>query len=357
MTRRFFILLSTLQPTGPIKGGFALANALAGERAVTLVSLKTGSGGAAALLDERVRVVNLDGIGGLRTKMAAYRQMLRDAGGRAQVASISLCLSADMVNQACRRDAVTASSIRGNLFLNYSMDYGAPGHAIATAHLAMMRRFDHVVAMSAAMARQVRPFAGRALTVIGNFVDETALEPLRVAGRPNGAWRFAFVGSLTKRKQPGLIIDAIAELRRDGRAAELDIIGTGPLDADLRASAQRQGVADAVRFHGFLANPHAVLAEADAFVLPSLSEGISRASLEALHLGIPCVLRDIDGNNELIRAGVNGMVFRRDEALKGAMIGAAAIHRASAQSISLLPNPFRQQVAAMQYRDLMERER
>lgn len=358
MSRRFFILLPGLSPTGPVKGAFALANALVAERDVTLVSLKTGAGTAAAPLDDRVRLLNLDGAGGLRAKTAAYRRLLREAGGRAGVASISLCLSADAVNQACRADAVTASSIRGNLFRNYSMDYGTVGYAIAAGHLALMRRFDHVVAMSSTMARQVRPFAGQHPAIIGNFVDEAALDVMRPAiSRRDGPLRFAFVGSLSKRKQPKLIIETIAALRRSGgQHAEMDIIGTGPLEAELRAAAVAQGVADSVHFHGFLANPYPVLGQADAFVLPSLSEGISRAALEALHLGIPCVLRAVDGNDELVQAGVNGMVFRHEGELGEAMVRAAAIRRAAPTNISLLPPGFRQQSAAMQYRDLVERQ-
>ena len=43
--------------------------------------------------------------------------------------------------------------------------------------------------------------------------------------------------------------------------------------------------------------------------LPSYSEGMSRAVLEALSLGIPCVLRNVKANSELIKDKENGILF------------------------------------------------
>ena len=91
-------------------------------------------------------------------------------------------------------------------------------------------------------------------------------------------------------------------------------------------------------------------------VLPSLSEGLSRASLEALYLGVPCVLRAVDGNAELIREGVNGTLFRETASLAGAMMATAAWSRArTGKRDSLLPENYRQQSAVRKYLALLER--
>ena len=50
-------------------------------------------------------------------------------------------------------------------------------------------------------------------------------------------------------------------------------------------------------------------------VLPSFSEGVSRSALEALFLGVPCVLRDVDGASELIHDGINGYLFNENSEL------------------------------------------
>ena len=161
MNRQIFIIVPSPHPTGPVKGAYALANALADTRRVTMVTLKRGPG-VDAPLDHRVSRRTLADIdGGWRAKLKTYRAWLAAAGGRAEVASISMCLSADAVNCFCRSQALTIASVRGNLIRNYGMDYGITGRPLAIAHLAALRRVDHTVAFTAAMARQVAWYAVR----------------------------------------------------------------------------------------------------------------------------------------------------------------------------------------------------
>jgi glycosyltransferase involved in cell wall biosynthesis len=352
--RRIFILLPALLPTGPVKGALALANALAADREIKVVTLKKGTG-AAAPLDPSVEQLCLQSHGGMRAKVRAYRALLAQAGGRAHVASISFCLSADAVNLFCRSNALTCASVRANLIRNYGTDYGPIGVPLAAMHLASLRACDHIVAMTHAMARQIARYAGRRPVVIGNFVDEAALEPFRTTPVSAGPLRFVFLGSLNARKQPLLLLRCISELRRRGHDAQLDILGSGPLLGSLKDHLASMDLADAVRVHGFQPDPYPTLASADALVLPSVSEGLSRACLEALYLGVPCVLRAADGNGELITSGYNGSLFDRDVELPRAMLEAAELSRRQrSRSESLLPPAFRQHEAADQYATLVE---
>lgn len=359
--RHVFLLVPSWRPTGPVKGAFALANALAASRPVTLAALKPGPG-VDAPLDERVRRIDLFGEGGgWWQRRRAYRKLLRQAGGRSGAASISLCLSADWVNRGCRADAVICSSVRGNLPRNYRHDYGYIGVPLAMMHLRMLAGFDHVVAMTEAMARQVAGYVGRLPEVIGNCVDEAALEPCRTPapaagdGAEGAARRLVFVGSLTPRKQPLLLLRALRELRRQGGEFALDVVGDGPMRGRIEAEIARLGLDGAVTLHGHLRQPLPVLARAHAFVLPSLSEGVSRAALEALHLGVPCVLRDVDGNAEVIASGVNGVLFNHDRELAGAMRAAAElVSHTGGRRDSLLPTTCRQAEAARRYLTLLE---
>lgn len=354
MSGKVFVLVPSFHPTGPIKGALALANELAAQQEVCMVSLKPGPG-VDARVHERVTMVCLADRGRWHRRIRAYRRMLREAGGRPAVASVSFCFSADLANLACRRDAVICSSVRGNLAQNYRLDHGYKGLLVATAHLALLRGFDHVVAMSASMAEQVRRMAGRRPAVIGNFVDESVLERYRVsrAGR-TGAYRFVFVGSLSRRKQPLLLLEAVAGLRGQGVEVHLDIIGDGPLRAEVEQATAGADLGKVVRLHGYLAEPYSLVAEADCMVLPSLSEGMSRAILEALYLGVPCVLRDVDGHDEIVQPGYNGLLFARDDALAAAMVEAAAWSRtAITGQSSLLPVQCRQREAAQRYLELV----
>jgi glycosyltransferase involved in cell wall biosynthesis len=355
MTRKLFVVVPADTPHGPVKGAYALANALAQWREVTLVTVKPGAG-ANAPLDPRVRrVVLADLAPTFVAKVRCYQEILEDSGGRFGTASISLCLSADAVNSLCRANTVTCASVRGNLIANYRMDYGWTGLPLAAAHLMSLRRFDHVVAMSDAMARQVRRFSGRQPAIIRNFVDEAALERYRAPTTMQGPLHFTFLGSLSVRKQPLLVLEALVELHRRGYKAVVDLIGSGPMEGAMRRETAERGLGDAIRFCGFLADPYQRLAAVDAMVLPSVSEGMSRAALEALHLGVPCVLRNADGNAELIQEGKNGALFEADHSLADAMLRAAAITRQrSASRVSLLPAAFGQQSAAKEYLDLVE---
>lgn len=353
MPRRLFLLVPSFQPTGPVRGAIALANALAKERDVTLVALKGGPI-ITSLLQPEVRQVSLEHKR-WPGRVDAYRRLLQDAGGRDRVASISCLLSADLVNLRCRRHAVTCASVRGNLPVNYRMDYGPIGIPIAMAHLRSLRQFDHVVAMTKAMARQVQAHTGRLPHVIGNFIDEAPLEPYRRAG-PGGAWRFVFVGSLTQRKRPTLVVDAVHALRSSNRHVHLDVVGDGPLREQVRQVISRLELERSVVLHGHVDNPHEIVANADVLVLPSLSEGIPRAALEALHLGVPCVLRAVDGHAELIEERRQGALFDRDEDLASAMEATAeAARRCGRATTTLLPPRYRQASAAREYLTVVER--
>ena len=258
-----------------------------------------------------------------------------------------------MLNRFCHAQAFTCASVRGNLQENYRFDYGVSGTALAFLHMQILRGFDQVTALSSAMATQLARHLGRSPEVIGNFVDEVALEAHRQL-QPSGAGLgLVFVGNLSRRKQPDLAVQALGAL---GPRARLDLIGDGPLRGELEQLVRRSGLDKQIVFHGYLANPLPWVAKADVFVLPSFSEGIARAALEALHLGVPCVLRDIDGNRELIRPGHNGALFTRNEDLAEAVRASEAIafKPVDRSRKSLLPDAFRQKYAVEKYLHLVE---
>jgi len=355
VSRTIFILVPSPHPTGPVKGAYALANALVSSRHVVMVYLKDGPG-VDANLDARIEEISLAVIpGGWRNRLYAYRKLLQEAGGRNRVGSISMCLSADLLNRFCTEQAVICASVRGNLPQNYRHDYGISGTLFAIAHLLALRSFDHVVAMTEAMAGQIRSLTGIRPKIIGNFVDEPAIENYRQSvPKENDCFRFVFVGSLTSRKQPELLVQAMDALVNQGHDVEMDLIGDGPLRKSISSSLVSRGLEERIHLHGQMANPYPLIAEADAFILPSRSEGVSRAALEALHLGVPCVLRDVDGNAELLSEPAAGVLFSNDIDLPRAMIEAASSGRTRPIKSNLLPPSFRQSTAAMQYLELIE---
>jgi sugar transferase (PEP-CTERM/EpsH1 system associated) len=86
------------------------------------------------------------------------------------------------------------------------------------------------------------------------------------------------------------------------------LCGDGPQNLELRELARDLGVAERVLFTGFRDDIPDVLTSFDLFVLPSVTEGMSNAILEAMASGLPCVATRVGGNGELVSHGVNGLL-------------------------------------------------
>ncbi len=182
------------------------------------------------------------------------------------------------------------------------------------------------------------------------------MEPLRSRCVANEAgWRFVFLGRLDPLKSPDRVVEAVCLLVTQGIPCSLDVFGEGPLMTQLRVMVAERACGDLVRFHGHVDNPWMLAADADCLVLPSQTEGVSRAALEALYLGIPCVMRDVDSNVDLIRPAENGELFIDDVALVTAMQNAARLGRLlSATRPVLLGESFRQSACIDNYRQLLQ---
>ena len=101
------------------------------------------------------------------------------------------------------------------------------------------------------------------------------------------------VGNLYPVKGHRHAVDGLALLQRPGRLVHLAIAGRGDLADALRARAVELGVADRLHLLGLRADIANVLAGADVFILPSLSEGLPIALLEAMFAGCAIVASDV----------------------------------------------------------------
>lgn len=112
------------------------------------------------------------------------------------------------------------------------------------------------------------------------------------------------VGSLEQLyKAPDVLIDAVAICVRCGFDLQLSIVGDGKHRSELEDRAQLRGIQERVRFTGQLPAGMAVRAEldhADLFVLPSRTEGLPRALIEAMARGLPCIGSTAGGIPELL---------------------------------------------------------
>ena len=125
----------------------------------------------------------------------------------------------------------------------------------------------------------------------------------------------ATVGALIERKGQALVIKALAAMPH----SRLLLVGKGEDEASLRALARSEGMADRVHFLGSLDHDllPLVLSAADAMVLPSASEGLANAWIEALACGTPIVITDAGGAREVVDTPAAGVIVaRRTEAVR-----------------------------------------
>lgn len=95
--------------------------------------------------------------------------------------------------------------------------------------------------------------------------------------------------------------------------ARLWLVGEGPQEGELASLVGAMGLQSRIILPGAFDTVEDVLAAADAFVLPSLHEGMSIALLEAMAAGLPCVVSDIPGNRILIDHDETGVIFPVDD--------------------------------------------
>ncbi len=136
------------------------------------------------------------------------------------------------------------------------------------------------------------------------------------AGRPV----IVSVGRLSREKRADVLIAAMSRLAaeagpggRDRRDAPvLALAGTGPDDARLRSLARHHGVADRVRFLGFVPDDDlpGLYRLADVFAIASQAELQSLATMAAMASGLPVVAVDAGALAELVHPGENGFLAR-----------------------------------------------
>lgn len=144
--------------------------------------------------------------------------------------------------------------------------------------------------------------------VIRPAVDPDAFCP---GPRPaSDTFRLITTGSVIWRKGYEFALAAVDRLRQQGVPVTLEIIGSGDEEQRLLYTLNDLNLLDSVTWRGWLPPAEVVqrLQSADAFLLTSVSEGISNALLEAMACGLPVVATAIDGMDEVVTDGVEGLV-------------------------------------------------
>jgi glycosyltransferase involved in cell wall biosynthesis len=211
-----------------------------------------------------------------------------------------------------------------------------------------------IVAVGDEVARSAAAYLGvprsRVAVVRRGFdfgaLEAAAREPLLGPAWPDaGGPRLLAVGRLAPQKGHRFLLEAMPTVVQRHPRAHLVIAGSGPLEAELRTLAGPHTTLAGVR-----RDVPALLAAADAFVLPSLWEGAAGALVEAMGLGVPVAvtddpaLREVTGDAAAtfpprdpagIAAAVGGLLDDPTAARRraaGAVVRARAMHDIAANT-------------------------
>lgn len=185
--------------------------------------------------------------------------------------------------------------------------HGGPFAALARG---LLRRASAVQAISQRIAADLRAagFPPERIHWIPNGVATARFEalPRPRQGAADGPRRLVFVGRLVAEKSLDLVLDA---WQRAGMAAagwRLRLVGGGNQETALRAQAERLGISASVEWIGPSQRVEDHLAEADAGILASRTEGLSNTLLEYLAAGLPAIATRISGSEDFIVPQRNG---------------------------------------------------
>jgi glycosyltransferase involved in cell wall biosynthesis len=163
----------------------------------------------------------------------------------------------------------------------------------------VLRQATAVIANSRGLAEASEKADPIPVSVIPNGVDTEFFRP--PAEPPKGPFTFLFVGRFQQQKNLPVVINAFAEAFA-GSDVRLKLVGDGPQRAELESLVQHLGIGSQVSFlpwqdkHGLLQQYQS----AHCLINYSLYEGMPNVVLEAMACGLPVILSDIMGHEELV---------------------------------------------------------
>ena len=171
-------------------------------------------------------------------------------------------------------------------------------YPVLTGRNRMMEAGTAIIAGSRHAAAELGNWRDKTIWLPENAVDLRRF-PICLTRRQDGPLRACFIGRMVPYKGPDMLLDAARPLIHEGRLT-LDMIGDGPMMADLRRKAAPMG--DGVRMHGWLPQEKIgeVAGQCSLLAFPSVREFGGGVIVEAMAMGLAPLIVDYAGPGELV---------------------------------------------------------
>lgn len=189
----------------------------------------------------------------------------------------------------------------------------------------VLRNCDHIICQSQNASQNLVELTGCAperITVIMNWLDierysSSATSPASIIDNPSPV-TFVFVGHLDANKAPDVLLQAAKILAERNVSFRLVLCGDGPLYTRLQQDILSFALSSQVELRGWVVGDDLVqtLWNADVFVLPTNSEGMPNALLEAMAAGLPVISTSVSSIPEIVINGENGFLVEPGNPLK-----------------------------------------
>lgn len=172
---------------------------------------------------------------------------------------------------------------------------------------------DHYVAISGAVEGALLDggVAKERITRIPSGIEPVPAGPVRPAGAP---FLIGTLAAFTPQKDPSTWVRVIERVCAEEPTVRFVWAGEGELRRATEVAIRDGGLAERVRFPGFLEDPEAFWPHVDVFFLPSAFEAMGTVLLDAMARGIPIVATRVGGIPEVVRHDREGLLAERGDA-------------------------------------------
>lgn len=193
------------------------------------------------------------------------------------------------------------TTLHNNPFLDYAYSFGKiKGYLIAKIHLHFIKKFDYKISCSKYTSEILRKKTDIDFKFIQNGInledyDYSSKDRLKKElNLSNDDIVFISVGVLNNRKDPLTIINAFNMIKNE--RFKLLILGDGKLFENCKKRAINKNIL----FSGMVNNVFEYLKISNYFISASLAEGLPNSVLEAMGVGLPCLLSNIPSHCEVL---------------------------------------------------------